>query len=40
MDAFRLPLTGGLLFVWVCAIGLGLTCGKPSIDHRLAINGT
>jgi Zn-dependent protease with chaperone function len=32
-------LTGGLLFVWICAIGLGLTCGKPLIDSLLAING-
>jgi hypothetical protein len=31
-------LTGGLVCVWICAIGLGLTCGQPLIDSLLAIN--
>jgi hypothetical protein len=38
VEAPYAALTGGLLLVWICAIGLGLTCGKPLIDSLLAIN--
>jgi hypothetical protein len=31
-------LTGAWLLVWMVAIGLGLTCGKPLIDSLLSIN--
>jgi len=30
-------LTGALLLVWVCAIGLGLVCGQPLIEALLTI---